>query len=74
MPLCLQLTTKHCKERVVIDLYLCLNAGATAGTLAYHDSGSKVDVRKQLNSKLYPVRTCTGRSEGQPDRTADRGF
>eukprot|EP00877_Chromochloris_zofingiensis_P013406 jgi/Chrzof1/8319/Cz03g06020.t1 len=34
----LQLTNKHCKERVVTHLYLCLNSRATAGTLALHDT------------------------------------
>eukprot|EP00877_Chromochloris_zofingiensis_P012743 jgi/Chrzof1/7722/Cz02g34080.t1 len=33
----LQLTNKHCKERVVTHLYLCLNARATAGRLAHHE-------------------------------------
>eukprot|EP00877_Chromochloris_zofingiensis_P004323 jgi/Chrzof1/13892/Cz08g16100.t1 len=34
----LQLTNKHCKERVVTHLYLSLNARATAGRLAHHDT------------------------------------
>eukprot|EP00877_Chromochloris_zofingiensis_P013659 jgi/Chrzof1/8547/Cz03g15070.t1 len=52
----LQLTNKHCKERVVTHLYLCLKARATAGPLAHHDTGSTVEVGNTVKPQVVP---CT---------------
>eukprot|EP00877_Chromochloris_zofingiensis_P009368 jgi/Chrzof1/4685/Cz14g22220.t1 len=41
----LPLTNKHCKERVVTHLYLCLNARTTAGRLAHHDTQDTVELQ-----------------------------
>eukprot|EP00877_Chromochloris_zofingiensis_P009312 jgi/Chrzof1/4634/Cz14g20220.t1 len=62
----LQLTSKHCKERVVTHLYLCLNARATAEQLAHHDTGStgmthagRDDTVLQLTNKQCKERVVT---------------